>query len=194
MTSARSPYHFSLHASDPKDPTAAAAGIPVIPSSVARPVPARRVHRLSDCMLGATGPPRSIFDKDRGLEILVRALDGEYLPLAGASHRLQSTAAAAHSRHLEFLKIWLRTLVRPAGGGCADAYDNNRSWSRLSTARWRSTLCTPSLASDRVSGSHRSGRDLHARLAAGASTPRRLRLGVRQCRGCGAGSVLGSTP
>ena len=41
VTSARSPYYFSLHASDPAIPMAAAARTPDTPSSADRPAPAR---------------------------------------------------------------------------------------------------------------------------------------------------------
>ncbi len=68
-------------------------------------------------MLDRQGVTQIIFDKDRGLEILVRALGGEYLPLANGVptgfNPLQLPVTAAH---VEFLKTWLRSLVRPAGG------------------------------------------------------------------------------
>jgi len=64
-------------------------------------------------MLARQGATQIIFDKDRGLEILVRALDGRYLPLKNGVPtgfnplRLQPTAA-----NIEFLKAWLHALVR----------------------------------------------------------------------------------
>ena len=66
-------------------------------------------------MLDRQGVTQIVFDKDRGLEILVRALGGEYLPLSNGVptgfNPLQLPDTAAD---LEFLKTWLRTLVRPA--------------------------------------------------------------------------------
>ena len=47
VTSARSAYHFSLHASDPRDPDGGSRRIPVIPLSVDPPAPARRCSSAS---------------------------------------------------------------------------------------------------------------------------------------------------
>jgi len=118
VTSARSPYHFSLHASDP----ASADG-------------GSRQDTGHTFICGPTGSGKTVFvgfliamlnrsritqvviDKDRGLEILVRALDGEYLRLRNGTatgfNPLQLPSAPAH---VEFLKSWLRLLVRPPGG------------------------------------------------------------------------------
>ena len=75
VTSARSPYHFSLHASDPNDPDGGSR------KDTGHTLDLRthrlgqdRVHRLSDRHAGRQGATQVIFDKDRGLEILVRAL------------------------------------------------------------------------------------------------------------------------
>ena len=99
ITSARSPYHFSLHASDPSDPDGGSrkdTGHTLIcgPTGSGKTV-------LSDfliALLARRDTTQVIFDKDRGLEILVRALGGEYFPLkSGISDRLQSAAAARHA-------------------------------------------------------------------------------------------------
>ena len=55
-----------------------------------------------------------VFDKDRGLEILVRALGGEYLPLrSGIPTGFNPLQLPATPGNLEFLKVWLREI---AGG------------------------------------------------------------------------------
>ncbi len=49
-------------------------------------------------MLDRQGVTQVVFDKDRGLEILVRALGGEYFPLEERrADRIQSPAAAGHA-------------------------------------------------------------------------------------------------
>ena len=54
-----------------------------------------------------------IFDKDRGLEILVRALGGTYLPLKnGVPTGFNPLRLAPTAANIEFLKTWLRALVR----------------------------------------------------------------------------------
>ena len=61
-----------------------------------------------------------IIDKDRGLEILVRALGGEYLPLKNGMptgcNPLQLPPTPAN---VDFLKTWLRLLARNQGGESA---------------------------------------------------------------------------
>jgi type IV secretion system protein VirB4 len=66
-------------------------------------------------MLARRGTTQVLFDKDRGLEILVRALDGEYLPLkSGEPTGFNPLQLPQTPRNLEFLKSWLRLLVRTA--------------------------------------------------------------------------------
>jgi type IV secretion system protein VirB4 len=114
ITSARSPYYFSLHASDPRDPDGGSrkdTGHTFIcgPTGSGKSV----LIGFLVAMLARQGATQVIFDKDRGLEILVRALGGTYLPLKNGVPtgfnplRLQPTAA-----NIEFLKTWLRALVR----------------------------------------------------------------------------------
>jgi type IV secretion system protein VirB4 len=114
ITSARSPYHFSLHASDPKDPDGGSrkdTGHTFIcgPTGSGKTV----FVGFLVAMLARQGVAQVLFDKDRGLEILVRALGGTYLPLrcghATGFNPLQLEKTAAN---LEFLKLWLRSLVR----------------------------------------------------------------------------------
>ena len=114
ITSARSPYYFSLHASDPRDPDGGSrkdTGHTFIcgPTGSGKSV----LIGFLVAMLARQEATQVIFDKDRGLEILVRALGGTYLPLKNGMPtgfnplRLPPTAA-----NIEFLKTWLRALVR----------------------------------------------------------------------------------
>ena len=57
-------------------------------------------------MLHRQGVTQVIFDKDRGLEILVRALGGEYLPLKnGVPTGFNPLQLEPTPGHLEFLKV-----------------------------------------------------------------------------------------
>jgi len=82
ITSARSPYYFSLHASNPADADGGSRK-DTGHTFICGPTGIREdgVHRVPGCNARAARCNAVIFDKDRGLEILVRALDGEYLPL-----------------------------------------------------------------------------------------------------------------
>ncbi len=123
VSSARSPYYFSLHASDPKDPDGGSrkdTGHTLIcgPTGSGKTV----FIGFLVAMLARQGVTQVIFDKDRGLEILARALDGEYLPLRNGVptgfNPLQLPASAAN---VEFLKTWLGVLSssgqQKRGGG-----------------------------------------------------------------------------
>ena len=119
VTSARSPFHFSLHASDP-DGSRRRLAQGHRPHPHLRPDGLRqdRLHRVS----GGDAHPRQgatqiIFDKDRGLEILVRALGGEYCALKnGEPTGFNPLKLPPTPLNVEFLKSWLRVLVRPATG------------------------------------------------------------------------------
>jgi type IV secretion system protein VirB4 len=115
MTRARSPFYFSLHASDPNDPDGGSrkdTGHTFIcgPTGSGKTV----FIGFLITMLQLRGVSQVIIDKDRGLEILVRALAGEYLPLVTGAptgfNPLQLPSGAGQS---EFLKSWLRSLVLP---------------------------------------------------------------------------------
>jgi type IV secretion system protein VirB4 len=112
VSSARSPYYFSLHASDPADPDGGSrkdTGHTLIcgPTGSGKTV----FIGFLVAMLDRQGATQVVFDKDRGLEILVRALGGEYLPLKNGVptgfNPLQLPITAAN---VEFLKAWLMTL------------------------------------------------------------------------------------
>jgi type IV secretion system protein VirB4 len=112
VTSARSPYHFSLHASDPKDPDGGSrkdTGHTLIcgPTGSGKTV----FIGFLIAMLDRRSVTQVIFDKDRGLEILVRALGGEYLPLSnGVPTGFNPLQLPATPANVEFLKEWLQIL------------------------------------------------------------------------------------
>jgi type IV secretion system protein VirB4 len=67
------------------------------------------IARLSQCRV-----TQIVIDKDRGLEILVRALGGEYQALEnGVPTGFNPLRLPPTPQHIEFLKRWLRDLVRP---------------------------------------------------------------------------------
>jgi type IV secretion system protein VirB4 len=117
ITSARSPFFFSLHASDPKDPDGGSrrdVGHTFIcgPTGGGKTV----VIGFLISMLTKFGCAQIVLDKDRGLEILIRALGGEYLPLKNGMptgcNPLQLTPTPAN---LDFLKFWIRLLAQSSG-------------------------------------------------------------------------------
>jgi type IV secretion system protein VirB4 len=114
VSSANSPYHFSLHASDPADPQGGSrrdTGHTFIcgPTGSGKTV----LIGFLIAMLTRVKATQVIFDKDHGLEILVRALGGEYLPLRnGVATGFNPLQLAATPANAEFLKVWLRSLVK----------------------------------------------------------------------------------
>jgi type IV secretion system protein VirB4 len=123
ITSARSPYYFSLHASDPADPDGGSrkdTGHTLIcgPTGSGKTV----FIGFLISMLARQGVTQVIFDKDRGLEILVRALDGDYFPLqSGLPTGFNPLQLPITPGNVEFLKTWLLELCRasPHGGAFA---------------------------------------------------------------------------
>jgi type IV secretion system protein VirB4 len=116
VTSARSPYHFSLHASDPNDPDGGSRK-DTGHTCICGPTGSGKTVFIGFLvtMLARAGATQVIFDKDRGLEILVRALGGEYLPLRnGVATGFNPLALPPTPNNLEFLKVWLRSLLRGA--------------------------------------------------------------------------------
>lgn len=118
VTSARSPFHFSLHASDARDPEGGSrkdTGHTLIcgPTGSGKTV----FIGFLVAMLTRHGATQVLFDKDRGLEILVRALGGEYCALKnGEPTGFNPLKLPPIPLNVEFLKSWLRVLVRPANG------------------------------------------------------------------------------
>ena len=67
-------------------------------------------------MLAKAGACQVIFDKDRGLEILVRALGGAYAPLKyGEPTGFNPLALPDSPMQREFLRVWLHALVGRPG-------------------------------------------------------------------------------
>lgn len=112
ITSARSPYHFSLHASNPLDPDGGSrkdTGHTLIcgPTGSGKTV----FIGFLLAMLDRQNVTQVVFDKDRGLEILIRALGGEYLPLKnGVPTGFNPLQLPVTPANVEFLKIWLREI------------------------------------------------------------------------------------
>ena len=109
-TSAGSPFYFSLHASDPAD---SEAPRDIGHTFLCGPTGSGKTVLIGFliAMLTKQRATQIVFDKDRGLELLVRALGGTYLPLHSGQptgcNPLQLEPSAANT---EFLKGWLRSL------------------------------------------------------------------------------------
>src|SRR5207253_8656565 len=114
ITRARSPYYFSLHASDPNDPDGGSrkdTGHTFICGPTGSGKSVFIGFLLS--LLSQQGATQVVFDKDRGLEILTRALGGTYLPLRnGVPTGFNPLQLSPTPSNVEFLKTWLRTLAR----------------------------------------------------------------------------------
>jgi type IV secretion system protein VirB4 len=116
-TSAGSPYHFSLHASDPRDPDGGSrrdAGHTFIcgPTGSGKTV----FVGFCVCLLLRHGATQVVFDKDRGLEILVRALGGQYLTFRrGAATGCNPLQLDGTPANRAFLRRWLQQLVYRPG-------------------------------------------------------------------------------
>ncbi|HEV7614191.1 MAG TPA: VirB4 family type IV secretion/conjugal transfer ATPase [Steroidobacteraceae bacterium] len=112
VTTARSPYYFSLHASDRNDAEGGSrkdTGHTLIcgPTGSGKTV----FIGFLVAMLERQGATQVIFDKDRGLEILIRAMGGEYLPLRnGIPTGFNPLQLPRTPANVEFLKAWLREL------------------------------------------------------------------------------------
>jgi type IV secretion system protein VirB4 len=116
-TTAHSAYHFSLHASDPTEADGGSrrdTGHTFIcgPTGSGKSV----LIGFLTAVLERRGVTQVLFDKDRGLEILVRALGGSYQALkSGEPTGFNPLKLPVTGRNLEFLKSWLRLLVRGPG-------------------------------------------------------------------------------
>jgi type IV secretion system protein VirB4 len=112
-TSAQSPYYFSLHASDPREADGGSRR-DTGHTFICGPTGSGKTVFLGFCvaMLAKCGATQVIFDKDRGLEILVRALGGHYATLRyGQATGFNPLALPDSPLQREFLRSWLRTLV-----------------------------------------------------------------------------------
>lgn len=114
ISSARSPYHFSLHASDP---TAVDGGSrkDTGHTLICGPTGSGKTVFIGFlvALLSRAGVSQVLFDKDYGLEILTRALNGTYLALrSGRGTGFNPLRLPECPENFEFQKIWLRSLVR----------------------------------------------------------------------------------
>ena len=118
VSSAGAPYHYGLHASDPDDPDGGSRkdiGHTLVcgPTGTGKTV----LVGFLIAMLTKQAATQIVLDKDRGLEILVRALGGEYLPLRnGVPTGFNPLQLPPTPAHTQFLKTWLRSLAQPSGG------------------------------------------------------------------------------
>ncbi|MFM1990384.1 MAG: hypothetical protein RJA99_3341 [Pseudomonadota bacterium] len=118
-TRARSPYHFSLHAPleadlEPSAQTADTAGSDVGHTFICGPTGSGKTVFLGFCLaaLSRQGASQVVFDKDRGLEILIRALGGAYAPLrTGEPTGFNPLRLPDDPANRAFLREWLRQLV-----------------------------------------------------------------------------------
>ena len=188
ITSARSPYHFSLHASDPIDPDGGS-----------------RKDTGHTLICGPTGSGKTVF-----IGFLIAMLEpsgcdsghlrqGSRTGDSGAgsgrrisaaeercSHRLQSLAAADHAGKCGISQSLAARAAsgRPASARSARAV---REAADLDQALHGTLALDPrgasSVAAGGISRSDRSGRPACAARALVRVVPRRLRLGLRQCPG-----------
>jgi type IV secretion system protein VirB4 len=123
-TSAGSPFYFSLHASDPAD---AEAPRDIGHTFLCGPTGSGKTVLIGFliAMLTKQRATQVVFDKDRGLELLVRALGGTYLPLRnGRPTGFNPLQLEPTPGNVEFLKGWVRALsVRPKPHSAREAAD-----------------------------------------------------------------------
>lgn len=112
-TRARSPYFFSLHASHFSD-TAGGHRTDTGHTLICGPTGSGKTVLIGFllALLHRQGATQVVFDRNGGLEILIRALGGVYVPLRnGQPTGFNPLQLPPQPHHLEFLKSWLRTLV-----------------------------------------------------------------------------------
>jgi type IV secretion system protein VirB4 len=115
-TSAGSQYHFSLHATDRRDPDGGSRR-DTGHTFICGPTGSGKTVFLGFCLclLLKHGATQVVFDKDRGLEILVRALGGQYLTFRrGVTTGCNPLQLEATPATRAFLRGWMQSLVRRA--------------------------------------------------------------------------------
>lgn len=118
-TAAGSPYYFSLHASDPHEADGGSRR-DTGHTFICGPTGSGKTVLLGFlmAMLTKIGATQVLFDKDRGLAILVRALGGRYLTLKrGTPTGCNPLALPATAGNQSFQREWLRRLVARPGRG-----------------------------------------------------------------------------
>lgn len=116
-TSAGSPYYFSLHASDPREPDGGSRR-DTGHTFICGPTGSGKTVLLGFlvAMLTKQGATQVLFDKDQGLAILVPALGGEYLALRrGVATGCNPLALPLSTAHQSFQREWLKRLVARPG-------------------------------------------------------------------------------
>jgi type IV secretion system protein VirB4 len=104
-TSAGSPYAFALHVGD------------IGHTFLCGPTGSGKTVLVAFllALYHRRGATQVAFDKDRGLEIVIRALGGRYLPLkSGVTTGFNPLSLPVTPGNIEFLRNWLRVLARPA--------------------------------------------------------------------------------
>lgn len=115
ISAAGSPYHYGLHASDPDDPEGGSRK-DIGHTLVCGPTGSGKTVWVGFvlAMLTKQAATQIVLDKDRGLEILVRALGGHYLALRnGVPTGFNPLQLPETPASLSFLKAWLRLLLEP---------------------------------------------------------------------------------
>lgn len=113
-TSAQSAYAFSLHASDPSEPEGGSRR-DTGHTFLCGPTGSGKTVLLGFLLaqLGKLGASQVVFDKDRGLALLVQALGGTYRALrAGEPSGMNPLALRATAANVAFLRAWLAVLAR----------------------------------------------------------------------------------
>lgn len=114
VSSAGSAYYYGLHASDPDDPDGGSRK-DIGHTLVCGPTGSGKTVLVGFliAMLTRQGATQIILDKDHGLEILVRALGGDYLALRnGRPTGFNPLQLDPNAANVTFFKRWLYLLVR----------------------------------------------------------------------------------
>ena len=136
-------------------------------------------------MLARQGATQVIFDKDRGLEILVRALGGEYFPLKnGVPTGFNPLQLPITPANIEFFKLWLRALcaVQPCDPNRRRAFPSRGGRPGPGVARHvgsRSALAAP-VSSGGISRPDRPRRGTRPAVALVRNVRRRVCRRIRQ--------------
>lgn len=115
QTRAHSAFHFSLHAAQASEGGRRDTGH----TFICGPTGSGKTALIGFlvAMLTRVGATQIILDKDRGLEILVRALGGRYLPLRnGHPTGFNPLQLPPTEANVQFLRAWLEVLARPPAG------------------------------------------------------------------------------
>jgi len=110
----RSPFYFSLHANDPRA-TDGGGRRDVGHTLILGPSGSGKTVWIGFLltMLTRFRATQIVIDKDRGLEILIRALGGPYAPLRnGVATGFNPLQLSPTPGNVDFLRHWLRVLVR----------------------------------------------------------------------------------